>query len=173
MSNIVLIGFMGCGKTTIGTALAKKTGYRLIDTDEEIVKREGRTINEIFSGESEKYFRQLETSMIKEMAGELDDCIISTGGGLPVTEGNGELLRKLGIVVYLKATKETVLKRVAGDTSRPLLAGDAKEKTAKLLQYRTPIYERTAQIQIVTDNRAVDDITAEVMEKVKSFEISD
>lgn len=163
MSNVVLIGFMACGKTTIGTQLSKRLNYRLLDTDELIVKRQGRSINDIFANEGEPYFRKLESDVITELAGKSDNCIISTGGGLPITKGNDELLKKLGKVVYLTVTKETVLKRIQGDTSRPLLAGDAKEKTTKLLEFRHPIYENAADVMIKTDDKSVSDIVEEII----------
>lgn len=166
MSNIVLIGFMASGKTTVGNRLASVSGYKLVDTDEEIVKKEGRSINDIFATDGEPYFRKLETSMIEEMADKLDNCIISTGGGLAITPGNDEKLRKLGKVVYLKVTPETVLKRISGDSSRPLLAGDAKSKTLNLLAYRQPIYDQCADIAIDTDDKSVDMIVDMIMRNI-------
>lgn len=164
--NIVLTGFMACGKTTTAKALKDKLSMDIIDTDEEIVKREGRSINDIFSQEGEGYFRKLETGIIKEMADNLDNFIISTGGGLPITEGNGELLKKLGKVVYLTVTQETVLKRIEGDSSRPLLKDDAKENTRKLLEYRSPIYQKNADITVSTDDRTTEEIVNEIISKI-------
>lgn len=167
MNNIVLIGFMACGKTTIGNSLAKKTGYTLIDTDEEIVKNEGRSINDIFAQDGEPAFRAIETQTITNMQGNVNNCIISTGGGLPITAGNEKILARLGTVVYLTVTKETVLERIKGDNSRPLLAKDAQEKTSKLLEFRTPIYEKAAQIIVKTDGRSVEEIVDEIIEKLQ------
>lgn len=167
MKNIVLIGFMACGKSTIGTLLADNLGYRLVDTDEEIVKEQGKSINDIFAQEGEAYFRKLETQMVEKMCDTLEGCIISTGGGLPITKGNDEILKKLGTVIYLTVTKETVLERIKGDTTRPLLAEDAQERTQKLLEYRKPIYEMAADYSVKTDGRAVEDIVEEIVRVVQ------
>ena len=167
MKNIVLIGFMACGKSTIGTMLADRLGYSLVDTDEEIVKEQGKSINDIFAQEGEPYFRNLETQMVEKMCDTLDGCVISTGGGLPITKGNDEILKKLGTVIYLTVTKETVLERIKGDTTRPLLAQDAKERTQKLLEYRKPIYEMAADYSVKTDSRKVEDIVEEIIKLCK------
>lgn len=164
--NIVLIGFMACGKTTIGNALSKKTGMELLDTDSEIVKQQGILINEIFDTKGEAYFRKLESDIVCELSKTIDNTIISTGGGLPITDGNDVLLKELGKVVYLTVTKETVLKRIEGDSSRPLLAGDAKTKTENLLKFREPKYEKAADIIISTDDKSVDDIVEEIIKKL-------
>lgn len=168
MNNIVLIGFMACGKSTIGTLLAKRLGYKLVDTDEEIVKEQKKSINDIFAQEGEAYFRKLETQMVEKMCEELEGCVISTGGGLPITKGNDAILKRLGTVIYLTVTKETVLERIKGDTTRPLLAEDARERTQKLLEYRKPIYEMAADYSVKTDGRDVEDIVEEIMKIVKS-----
>ncbi|MBQ4282773.1 MAG: hypothetical protein IJB96_02465, partial [Lachnospira sp.] len=102
MRNIVLIGFMGCGKTTLGRFISTNKGYKFVDTDDIIVEKQGRSINDIFAMEGEAYFRQLETDTIKEMLGSVSDTVISVGGGLPVREENQGLLRELGLCVYLR-----------------------------------------------------------------------
>lgn len=158
MSNIVLIGFMGSGKTTVGCALAKKLGVELLDTDKLIVEEQGTTINDIFATKGETYFRQLETKMVEKLIESESDAVISTGGGLVITEGNGELLKKLGKVVFLRTKEETIVKRLAGDVTRPLLKGGLDEKTHKLLEYRTPIYEKYADVIVDTDEISPKDL---------------
>ncbi len=162
--NIVLIGFMGCGKTTIGKALAEKLEYKLLDTDALIVEKEGKSINAIFAEQGEEYFRNTETKTIEELEQSLEKAIVSTGGGLPLRECNGSILKKLGFVVFLKVEKETVLKRLEGDTTRPLLQGDNVEaKVESLLEFRNPIYEYTAHVVVATDNKSVDEIVEEIV----------
>ena len=100
MKNIVLCGFMGCGKTTLAKSLAKQFNFELIDTDEEIVKAEDRSIAEIFEKEGEPYFRALETELIKRLA-QKENCVISLGGGLAGNEKNHPYLKEAGTVVLL------------------------------------------------------------------------
>ena len=117
MSNIVLMGFMGAGKTTIGKELAKALGYEFIDTDERIEREQGRKISDIFSEDGEEVFRQMETDLLKNLQNSEDKFVLSIGGGMPVREENRSLLRSLGTVVYLKTSKEEILRRVSGDTN--------------------------------------------------------
>lgn len=163
--NIVLIGFMGCGKTSVGERLAARMSYQFKDTDDLIEKRVGDTISNIFKNSGEEYFRSLETDTIKELKGSLHHTVLSTGGGLPIKEVNANILKELGYVVYLKATKETTINRLIGDTTRPLLSGDELEsKVERLLTIRTPIYEKVAHKTVATDGRTFDEIMNLIME---------
>ncbi len=167
-NNIILIGFMGCGKTTVGTALAEKLEYKLLDTDAVIVEKEGKSINAIFAENGEEYFRNIETKTLEEMEQTLEKAVISTGGGLVLRECNGAILKNLGFVVFLKVEKETVLKRLAGDDTRPLLKGDnVEEKVENLLEYRNPIYEYTAHVVVETDDKTVEEIIEEIIRNYK------
>ena len=121
--NIVLIGYMGAGKTTVGKALAKKLGYEFIDTDLYIEAQEGMTIPDIFEKKGEAYFRTLETNVIKELR-EKTHCVIATGGGLPLRKENSDLLKEVGTVYYLMADADTTYARVKHCTNRPLLQCD-------------------------------------------------
>ena len=170
MSNIVLIGFMGSGKTTIGRNLGRKLSMPLLDTDKLIVEQQGITINEIFATKGEPFFRQLETKIVEELIEKEENAVISTGGGLVITEGNGELLKKLGKVVFLRTKEETIVKRLAGDDTRPLLKGGLDEKTHKLLEYRTPIYEKYADIIIDTDNNGPAGLAEQIIERMTAYE---
>ena len=107
--NIILIGYMGCGKTTVGKSLARLESAIFLDTDERIEEKQGRTISEIFAQDSEKAFRDMETAYLKELLRlKREGMIVSTGGGMPVREENRQLLRELGYVVYLKASAEPI-----------------------------------------------------------------
>jgi len=172
MNNIILIGFMGCGKTSVGQQLAKKLSFTFFDTDQMIEEESKRSISNIFATEGEEYFRKLETTTIKNLYGKLSHSVLSVGGGLPIREGNAELLRRLGHVVYLKASKVTIKKRLVGDTKRPLLTGDdVDNKVENLLMIRTPIYESTAHSIVETDDRFLEDIIEDIQNIVNNLAI--
>lgn len=155
--NIVLIGFMGSGKTTVGQALSEKCGREFLDTDALIEANEGRKISEIFAKEGEAHFRKLEYAVLKSLL-EVKDKIISTGGGIVTYPDNRGLLKKAGKVVYLRVKPETVVKRLEGDESRPLLMGDDKlSKVENLLSSRKAMYEEAADIIIDVDYLLVEE----------------
>ena len=168
--NIVLTGYMGSGKSTVGKRLAEKLGMSFIDTDEEIVRREGRSINEIFSDVGEEGFRKIETevlsSLAKENAINTEGTVFATGGGIVTRKENMSLLKELGKVFYLKADEETTFNRVKDDSSRPLLSSESLEelrlKIRNMLRERKGYYELTADIIINTSGRTVEDIVEEI-----------
>lgn len=139
MRNIVLVGFMGSGKTTVGKLLAGKTGMPLLDMDSMIVERAGKSINDIFADDGEPHFRALERALVQELAAT-EGHIISTGGGIVLNPKNIEDFEKTGLVVCLLVDAETVLDRVRHDTTRPLLAGDKEAKILELLESRKALY---------------------------------
>ena len=141
-NNLVLCGFMGSGKTTVGTALSERLGMELIDTDAETEKRENRTIAEIFEREGEAYFRRKETELIKELMTK-ENCVISLGGGLAANKENHPYLRLLGKVILLDCGIEETLKRIENDPSRPLTA-KGKDDIIARYNMRAPIYEEVA-----------------------------
>ena len=156
--NIILIGYMGA-------RLSKQLSYDFLDTDAIIEQKTGDTVSHIFATRGEDYFRSLETELLKELLPGLERTVLSTGGGLPLREQNAELLKELGFVVHLKASKETTLQRLKGDTTRPLLQGeDVDQKVERMLAYRMPIYERTAHAVVVTDGKSVKEIAARIRE---------
>ena len=140
MRNIVLVGFMGTGKTTVGRLIAEKTGMPLLDMDSMIEERAGKTISSIFAEEGEPHFRQLERELAQELA-RAEGNIISTGGGIVLNPDNIADFEKTGLVVCLLANAETVLERVRHDSSRPLLEGDKATKIVELLESRKSLYE--------------------------------
>lgn len=162
--NIILIGFMGAGKTSIGEQLAYFKSQKLIDTDRMVERKAGMTISEIFERSGEAEFRRLETEVLKELLAQSGGEIISVGGGLPLRVENRQLLKKLGVVIYLKVRPETVLERLEGDSTRPLLLGEHREETVKdLLAHRDPIYESAAHLAIPVDGRTVEQIADEIL----------
>lgn len=147
-NNIVLCGFMGCGKSTVGRLLAEEIGFTLADSDTCIEQREKMTVSEIFSKHGEGYFREAETAVIKELS-EQSGLIIATGGGAVLKSENAAYLRETGLVVFLDVAPETVLKRLEGDTSRPLLMRDDKEAAVnELLSFRRPLYSSASDVTV-------------------------
>lgn len=164
--NVILIGFMGCGKTSVGIRLSYSLKRTIIDTDKWIEKKQNMTVSEIFAKEGEQAFRQMETDCIKELINTADGQIISTGGGLPIREENHGLLKELGRVYYLKVTPEAVYERLKDDTTRPLLQGaDPKAKIEELLLKRAPLYEKCADVIIEVSGKSFDEIIAEIMKE--------
>lgn len=167
MNNIVLIGFMCSGKTTIGRLLANELDYSFIDTDYWISKETDLTIDEIFASKGEEYFRKLETETVKNFSNNLKNTVLSTGGGLSVREVNIPYLKEIGQVVYLQVSKDTVLDRLNPNVVRPLLEQDNQaERIEELLKIRRPIYEAVADIIIDTDNKSVEAVTREVRQSL-------
>ena len=148
--NIVLIGFMGSGKSTIGRMVAQRLAFRFVDTDRLIIERAGMPISDIFARDGEAHFRDLETSVLESLA-NLRHSVISTGGGVVVREGNRTLLREAGFVVVLTAHPDVLFKRVARNTKRPLLqTKDPRGRMRNLLIERKPLYESIAHLQLDT-----------------------
>ena len=169
-NNIILIGFMGSGKSSVGEALAKSLNYKFLDSDKLIEEKAGSTISQIFEQYGEEYFRNMETKTLQDMQSKLDNTVLSTGGGMPLREENSKLLRQLGLVVYLQASTDTVIKRLKNDKSRPLLRGDdLVGKVDKLLAARNPVYEKTAHKIIVTDNKTINQIVADIIEELSAI----
>lgn len=168
MDNIILIGFMGCGKSSIGRYLEKKKSYTLIDTDDYIEKHQGRSINDIFAVEGEEYFRNLETQCIRELIDKADNnLVIAVGGGLPMRSENQTLLKELGKVVYLRATENTLVDRLTGDSKRPLLkGGDLRTKISDLFAKREATYIELADAIVDTDNCSYEDVIKSIKEKL-------
>lgn len=148
--NIVLIGFMGSGKSSIGRLIAGRLGFQFVDTDAVVVERAGMDIPKVFARHGEAHFRKLETAVLESMAMR-DRCVISTGGGVIVRPGNRTLLRRLGFVVWLTASEEVIYQRVSRNKRRPLLQTEnPRETVAKLLESREPAYAETAQFRLDT-----------------------
>jgi shikimate kinase len=163
MSNIILIGFMGCGKTTFGKWIARRYEMNFCDTDAYIEKNEKKTINEIFAEHGEEYFRDLETECLRKMCGELDNTVLSVGGGLPLRKENAELLKKIGKVVYLRAGVDELVRRLESDKTRPLLAqGDIREKITSLMSARQDCYIAASDVVVDTDNRQFEEMYEDI-----------
>jgi shikimate dehydrogenase len=168
--NYVLTGFMGSGKTTVGRTLADMAGLQFCDLDELLEKREGRTISAIFEAEGETGFREKETAQLRELAEKQESGLVfATGGGIVGREENRALLRKLGTVIWLRERPETVLARLSGDTSRPLLQGeDKQEKVRRLMEERSSLYNGSADTVIDVDELTPRQIAARILDNQRT-----
>lgn len=168
MNNIILIGFMGCGKSTVGIRLSYKLRRIVEDTDKLIEKKAGKSISDIFKEEGEPCFREMETECLKELLNYKDEKILATGGGLPMRRENHALLKQLGCVLYLRISPECVYERLKNDTSRPLLqCEDPLERIRSLLVERVPIYEEAADLIVDVDGKDMEQIITEIVQKLK------
>ncbi len=166
-NNVVLIGFMGCGKTTVGIKLSYRLRMPVVDTDKLIESRSGKTISAIFAEEGESYFRDMETMLLQEMSGQNYQRIVSAGGGTPVKPENREWLKKCGTVVYLRIQPETVYARLKNDTTRPLLqCENPLERIRELLQKRGEAYESCADVIVDVDELSVEEILDVIEQKI-------
>ena len=162
--NIVLIGYRGTGKSAVGRRLAARLGRTLLSTDAEIVRRAHRTIPEIVAQDGWEYFRDLESSICRELAAR-DQLVIDTGGGAILRMQNVEALKENGALFWLTASVETIVKRIGGDTQRPSLTGAKSfvDEIQDLLRERTPKYQAAADHVITTDDRSLDQLVETVL----------
>ncbi|MGG3453586.1 shikimate kinase [Paenibacillus rhizolycopersici] len=161
LKNIVLIGMMGTGKSTVGLLLAAETGLALVDLDQRIVEKAGRTIPDIFAAEGEAYFRELESAILRSTLQERG-IVLATGGGAVLREENRLVMREGGLVVALQATAEEILARVGEDPGRPLLAGGAKERVIALLEERKDAYA-FAHLTVDTSGKSAEQVSDEIL----------
>ena len=164
MRNVIFIGMPGCGKTTVINLIKEKYAKQVWDTDEYIVNLHGN-ISDIFANYGEEYFRKLETEAVREIC-KKDDVFISTGGGCVMRDENVRIFKDSGKIIYLKAEKETLLKRLEGDNSRPLLAGNKAERLTALFNKRASVYENVADIVINTDGLTPKEVVEKIFDKL-------
>jgi shikimate kinase len=169
--NIVLIGFMGSGKSTVGRELHQRLGYPLTDMDQLIEQTMGKKITEIFKEEGEKAFRDFETLQLIEIAKQTDTRhIISTGGGIVIRPQNRSLLRKLGYVVWLHAPEDVIYERTSRNCDRPLLnQQNARERITSLMAERKPWYGETAHLRIDTAGLDSNEIATGILESARYY----
>lgn len=158
---------MGVGKTTIGRLLAERLGFDFIDMDEEIEKRMGITISEIFRVKGESRFRELESELVKELS-QRDGLVIACGGGAIANPENAETLRKSSKMVYLTASIDEIIKRTKQDNSRPLLlVQDLKKVASELYEQRKPVYKKYAEATVDTTDKNTEEVVEMVLEAIK------
>ena len=167
--NLILVGMMGSGKTTMGRALSKHLGKEFVDSDEEIQKRTGVTIPHIFDIEGETGFRQRETAAIRDMAGR-DNMVLATGGGAVLAEQNRPMLQQNGIVIYLKANVHDLWQRTRHDRNRPLLqTPDPYAKLTELFQQRDPLYRQVADIVVQSGKQSAHALMLHLVDEIEKF----
>lgn len=169
--NIVLIGYRGCGKTSVARELAKMLDWQMADTDALVVQRAGKSIRDIFQEIGEPGFRDLESQAVAKVAA-YDKHIIGTGGGVILRQANIDLLKKKGKLVWLSASPEVLLERIEQDRNthitRPNLTtlGGGIEEIRHLLEIRTPIYSAAADMIVDVNTNAPRGIALEICEKL-------
>lgn len=169
---ILLIGFMAAGKTTVGRLLAERLGWRFVDVDEEIVRRSGQTVPDIFREHGEAVFRALESRLAAEVR-TLEQAVIAPGGGWVTTAGALDELPEGTFVVWLRVSAEEAVRRAGGGADRPLLAGaDPLDRARALLAERESLYRR-ADLVVDVDDRTPADITDEVLARISGERISE
>ena len=163
MQNIVLVGFMGTGKTAIGKRIAKRLNMRFVNTDDIIEERQKRTIAEIFEESGEPCFRKIEKEVVKDVS-DMDDVVVAAGGGVVLDEENVKNLKEKGVVVCLGATPSVIYERTKKYKHRPLLnVEDPVKKIHELLEYRAPFYAR-ADHQVDTSDLTIEQVVDRVLE---------
>lgn len=165
--NLILVGMMGSGKTTMGRSLARHLGKTFVDSDEEIQKRAGVTVSHIFDIEGEEGFRQRESAAIHDLA-RRDNMVLATGGGVVLSAQNRALLQQNGIVIYLKAGVHDLWQRTRHDRNRPLLqTGDPRAKLTELYRQRDPLYQQVADIVIHSGKQSAHALMLRLVDEIE------
>lgn len=168
-TSLFLVGPMGAGKTTIGRQLANVLQREFKDSDHEIVRRTGASIPLIFDIEGEEGFRKRERDVIADLTAE-KNLVLATGGGAVLMEENRKYLHERGIVIYLFASIDQLLKRTARDRNRPLLqTADPRAKLEELMRARDPLYRDVADMVLYTDDRSVRSVVKEVLIRLEEL----
>ena len=165
---VMLTGFMGTGKSSVGRILAGLIGWPFVDLDEVIVADAGKSINEIFAKDGEADFRALESVCLERILND-GPVVIAGGGGVVVSESNRRMMREKALVVNLTAQLSVILARLEGAADRPLIAvQDSANRVQRLMAERKQFYE-DADIRIDTDNKSVEDVAAEILKSLKGL----
>ena len=169
-SNVLLIGLMGCGKTTVGRLVARLLGFHFIDTDAQIIKRAGRSIPEIFAQEGEAGFRRHESAVLRSLLGS-SGVVVATGGGIVTEALNRPLLRHLGFITWLEASVQRLVERTRGNDDRPLLHGQVslEQRLQSLLEARADLYAQLADLRLHTDGLDPQESAYGIAESARHF----
>ena len=166
---IVLIGFMGSGKSSVGRILERRTGWPRLDTDELVSAQFGRAIPEIFADFGEEKFRDTESEVVRQLSSG-SRAIVVTGGGIVLRADNIDLLRRAGTLVHLEADEETLFRRVSRRATRPLLQTENPRATlAELLRARLPLYRQAADFQVDTSRLTHEEVADAVMKNLEDL----
>lgn len=165
LPNVVLIGFMGCGKSSVGRRLASLTGHRFVDTDELVVQAENKSIPEIFAAVGEEGFRGIEERAIADLIG-VAGIVLATGGGAVLRESNRSAMKKIGAVAWLDADPDALFERASRSQRRPLLQTENPRKTFdELLASRRRIYEGVADFRLDSTGLGHDEVAQSILEQ--------
>jgi shikimate kinase len=167
VTHILLIGFMGSGKSTVGRALAERVRRPFVDLDEVIVAEVGKSIASIFADDGEEAFRAGEHSALVAL-GERPPSVVACGGGVVLSEENRALMRRSGTVVYLRVSAEEALARIGDVSGRPLLAGGGAALAPALLASREALYEACADVVVPTDGRTTADVIEDAARRLEA-----
>jgi shikimate kinase len=165
--NVVLIGYRGTGKSTVGKVVASRLGRNVVSTDAEVIKRAGQSIPDIVARDGWEHFRDLESQVCRELA-ESDGLVIDTGGGAILRPENVERLKRNGVLFWLTASVETIVRRISRDNQRPSLTGTKSfvDEVEEVLRERMPKYEAAANHIIPTDGRSIMQIADEILARL-------
>lgn len=174
--NIVLIGYRGSGKTTVGRELARRLGCPFFDTDLILQGQTGRTIADLVKNGNWDTFRRLERAVIEKVVAGAGDAVIAVGGGVVLDGRNIQLLRSNGVIVWLRAEVETLVTRIKHDTGTaaqrpPLRDGDPGEETAVVLAERLPLYSAAADLEVITDGLDIAGVVEAVIKEVEPWRV--
>lgn len=164
IENIILVGFMGTGKTSVGKRLAKHLGWEFLDTDLAIEEISEMSVSEIFRRHGETRFRSEETVLVRRLQGQ-KKMVIATGGGTPLNSENWKVLTQMGMTIALYAPIDVILERIGNKNDRPLLKA-GRDEDERLLQVRQPIYNQ-AELIIDTTELTIDEVVDEILRKVE------
>jgi len=169
--NIVLVGPMGSGKTTIGRRLARELNQDFFDTDHEIINKTGVTIDHIFDIEGEKGFRKRESKILGKLC-QMSNIILATGGGIVILQKNRKMLKNAGLVVYLYSSVEQLLRRTAKSKTRPLLENstDRKKTITELVEARDVYYREVASLVIDTTGKKLHEVIKVILRENENVE---
>ncbi|MDF2668766.1 MAG: shikimate kinase [Paenibacillus sp.] len=163
---VILVGFMGTGKSTVALALAAQLGWRKVDMDTAIEEDQKSSIPDLFTTRGEAYFRQVESDVLRRTVQGSDEIIVSTGGGAVLAENNRTIMLEAGLVVALTASEQTIVNRVKNDPNRPLLQGNAAAAVPALLEARKHAYD-FAHVKIDTTDKSIDEIVAIIVSNLE------
>jgi len=165
LPNVVLIGFMGCGKSSVGRRLASLTGHRFVDTDELVAQAANKSIPEIFAASGEEGFRDIEERVLADLVG-VAGIVLATGGGAVLRESNRAAMKKIGAVAWLDADPDALFERASRSQRRPLLQTENPRKTFdELLAARRAIYGEAADFRLDSTGLAHDDVAQSILEQ--------
>jgi shikimate kinase len=168
--NLVLIGFMGCGKSSVGREIARRCRFRFLDTDSVIRQKYGKSIAEIFAVEGEPAFREEEHQVLLRLRGA-QRLVVATGGGIVLQPRNGALLHAIGPVIWLTAEEEIIWERVSRNKNRPLLqTADPRSTIRSMMETRYPLYREAADLSVETSHLSHQEVAERILLAVRAWE---